>query len=330
MNVTEDAFRTYLNLFHQTVETTAQQFLPPEHKTSLLHLSLLPARIIGYVSTQFGVAIEYIPSSQTEVQIVRGSARIEDIFVQAPPFASHLNPMFNVQEGPPGIIYSGGLFRLTVDGTFPFRLAGINASFRFGEVAFKIGGWHRDVEYAEVYGNRTTEFWSPEQAIARAKDEVLAALVQTKRAQEKNLSLVDYIQQFKERTVLLLGDYDNAGLERLRKIREIIVAHGYEPILIKDIPDQPVQDLPQKVSTIGALARFVVVDDSSKSGHLMEVQLCKLNNWVTILLRNNGQGGSWMTAGASVLSNVILEQGYDQENLTTRVSEAIGWAENKI
>lgn len=330
MNVTEDAFRAYLDLFHQTVDATAQQFLPPEYKASLLHLSLLPARIVGYVSTQFGVAIEYIPSDQTEVQIVRGSARIEELFVQAPSFASHLNPMFSVQEGASGVINSGGLFHLTVDGTFPFRLAGPNANFRFGEVAFKIGNWHRNVEYAEVYGNRTAEFWSPEQAVARAKDEVLAALVQTKRAQEKNLSLVDYIQQFKERTVLLLGDYDDAGLERLGQIREVVVAHGYEPILIKDIPDQPVQDLPQKVATIGALARFVVVDDSSRSGHLMEVQLCKQNNWITILLRNNGQGGSWMTAGASVLSNVILEQGYDHTNCTTRVSEAIAWAEEKI
>ena len=127
-----------------------------------------------------------------------------------------------------------------------------------------------------------------------------------------------------------LGDYDDAGLARLAKIRDVFVDHGYEVILIKDIPDQPVQDLPQKVATIGGLARFVVVDDSSKSGHLMEVQLCKQNNWITVLLRQNGVSGSWMTAGASVLSNVILEHTYDEQNRFASISNAITWAEEKV
>jgi hypothetical protein len=330
MNVTEVALNSYIKLFHQTIKETADQFLPQEHKSSLLHLSLLPARVVGYVSTQFGVAIEYTPSAQTEIHIVRGSARVEDLLVQAPLHFRNLKPMFNVQEGGAGGKASSSISRLTIEGTFPFRLAGPNANLSVGEIAFKIGGWRREIEYAELFGNRTADFWSPEHAVARAKDEVLAALVQTKRADEKHLSLVDYIGKFKERTVLLLGDYDDAGLQRLARISEVVVAHGYEAILIKDIPDQPVQDLPQKVATIGSLARFVIVDDSSKSGHLMEVQLCKQNNWITILLRQNGEGGSWMTAGASILSNVIFEQSYNEEDYSVAVSTVIKWAEQKI
>jgi hypothetical protein len=305
-------------------------FLPAEHRRSLLHASLLPARIVGYVSTQFGAGIEYKPAERTEIQIVRGSARVEDLFVQAPSRAREIGPMLRVQEGMSGFHNTGGVFRLTLDGGFPFRLAGPNAGFRVGEAAFKIGAWRREVAYAEIFGNRTQEFWSKEQAISRAKDEVLAALAQTKRAEERRLSLPEYIAKFKERTVLLLGDYDDVGTERLRRLAAVLTERGYDPIRIKDVPDLPTQDLSQKVATIGSLARFVVVDDSTKSGHLVEVQLCRTYNWITVLLRQGGTGASWMTAGASFTSNVILEQGYDEATPREAIDVAIQWAEAKI
>lgn len=330
VNITEEGLRQYIALFHDTLDSTASQFLPPEHHQSLLHTSLLPARIIGYVSTQFGAAIEYKPAEHTEIQIVLGSARVEDLFVQAPPRARQIGPMIQVQEGAPGSRNDGGVFRLTLDGGFPFRLLGPNSGFCVGEVAFKIGDWRREVAFAEVFGNRTVEFWSKEQAISRAKDEVLAALAQTKRASERKLTLPEYIAKFKERTVLLLGDYDKAGIKRLQELAVALSARGYDPILIKDVPDVAAQDLPQKVATIGSLARFVLVDDSTKSGHLVEAQLCRTNNWITVLLRQGGIGASWMTAGASVTSNVVSEQSYDESKSKEAVDEAVRWAEAKI
>ena len=330
MNLTEDALRDYIGVFHETLDATANQFLPAEHRGSLLHASLLPARIVGYVSTQIGAGIEYTPAAHTVIEIVRGSSRVEDLFVQAPPRTRSLDPMFRIPEGQGGFLDTGGVFHITLEGGFPFRLSGPNAAFRFGKVAFKIGSWQRQVEFAEIFGNRTTEFWSKDKAVARAKDEVLAALAQTKRAEFRHLSLPEYIAKFKERTVLLLGDYDDAGLERLQNMATALSSLGYDPILIKDVPDQPVQDLPQKVATIGSLARFIVVDDSTKSGHLAEVQLCRLHNWITLLLRQGGKGASWMTAGASITSNVILEQEYDEANSDASIAKAIQWAEAKI
>lgn len=330
MNVTEDVLRDYIALFHQTLEETAQQFLPEEFRRLLLHASLLPARIIGYVSTQFGAGVEYVPFERTEITIVRGTYRVEDLFVQAPRSARDIGPMLAVQEGSGTYLNAGGVFNLTLEGAFPFRLQGPNAGLRLGTVAFRVGSWRRCVEYAEIFGNRTTEFWSRERAISRAKDEVLAGLAQTKRAETRHLSLADYIAKFKERTILLLGDYDEHGTARLESISASLSSLGYDPILIKDLPDLPVQDLLQKVATIGSLSRFVVVDDSSKSGHLAEVQVCRQNNWVTVLLRADGKAGSWMTAGASVTSNVILEQEYDPSNPNESVSTAVNWAETKI
>jgi hypothetical protein len=330
MNVTEDELRQYIAVFHDTLQATVEQFLPAEHRGSLLHASLLPAQIVGYVSTQFGAGVEYKPSDHTEIKIVRGSARVEELFVQAPAKASAVGPMFRVQEGNSSFHDASGVFKLTLDGGFPFRLLGPNAAFRFGEVSFKFGVWHREVTYAEIFGNRTQEFWSQAQAVSRAKDEVLAALAQLKRAEELHIGLPEYIAKSKEKTVLLLGDYDDPGTKRLRSLAAVLSDRGYDPILIKDVPDIPAQDLAQKVATIGSLARFVIVDDSTKSGHLVEVQLCRTHNWITVLFRKDGKGASWMTAGASVTSNVILERTYDEGTPHEAIDTAVHWAEAKI
>jgi hypothetical protein len=330
MNITDDELRQYIALFHDTLQATAEQYLPAEHRGALLHVSLLPAQIVGYVSTQFGAGIEYRPSDHTEIKIVRGSARVEDLFVQAPAKVSAVGPMFRIQEGSSNFHDAGGMFKLTLDGGFPFRLLGPNAAFRFGEVAFKFGVWHREVTYAEIFGNRTREFWSPAQAIARAKDEVLAALAQVARAEKLKISLPEYIAKFKEKTILLLGDYDDSGTKRLRSLAAALSERGYDPILIMDVPDILERDLPQKVSTIGSLARFVIVDDSTKSGHLVEVQLCRTHNWITVLFRKDGKGASWMTAGASITSNVILEQTYNEGAHYEAIDKAVQWAEAKI
>ena len=229
MNVTEEALRAYITTFHETLNATAHQFLPEEDRPSLLHTSLLPARIIGYVSTQFGAGVEYIPATSTTIETVRGFARVEDLFVRAPAAARATGPCIKFEEGSGEYMNSGGIFRLTLQGAFPFRLAGPRSAARFGEVAFAIGHWHRKVEYAEIFGSRALDFWTNEQAVARAKDEVLAALAQTKRAEALQLSLPEYITKFKERTVLLLGDYDEPGLGRLSGIATALSEKGYDP-----------------------------------------------------------------------------------------------------
>lgn len=197
-------------------------------------------------------------------------------------------------------------------------------------MALEVGSWKRIVQFAEVFGNRDATNFSIGKAESRAKDEVLAAMVQVSRAQQRKTNVANYIEQFKGKTVLVLGDYDSYGIARLHGISAALESLGYEPILVKDIPDHPHHDLPQKVVAIGAISRFVVVDDSSKSGHLLEVQLCKQNSWVTALLRADGKGGSWMTAGAAHTSNVIYELAYEPSSPEKAVREAAAWAEVKL
>lgn len=324
MNVTGEGLRSYIETFHRCLDDSAREYLPADHQSDLFHLALLPAEITGYVSTQFGVAIEYKRAAQTSIQIVRGSARVEDLFVQAPSRMRNVGPAFRL--GGPGC----GIAKLTLSGAFPFRLTSIDASVSFEDVAFEIGPWNRVVQFAQVFGNRSAAEWSVGKAESKAKDEVLAALLQLSRAHDRKITISEYIEDCKSRIVLVLGDYDHEGLPRIQALSASLVACGYEPILVKDIPDHPHHDLAQKVVAIGSISRFVVIDDSSKSGHLLEVQLCKQNTWVTVLLRADGVGGSWMTAGASHASNVIREMAYDAKSPDEAVRGAAEWAEAKL
>jgi hypothetical protein len=285
MNVTEQGLREYIEAFNSTLRETGEQYIPSELQGNLFHLSLLPARIVGYISTQFGTAIEWHPAAHTRIETNRGSARVEDLLVQAPPYLRARGPMLLIA----GV--NTAVKSLTLEGGFPFRLGSRDASVFIQDVRFRAGQWSRSVTYAELLGDRRAETWSREKAVTRAKDEVLAALSDLKQSEEQDVSVVDYISTFKKRTVLLLGDYDSEGLLRLSEIAALLQGLNYEPLLIKDVPDIPTYSLPQKLVAIGAVARFVVIDDSSKSGHLTEVEICKNNDWVTILLRAGGQGG---------------------------------------
>ena len=324
MNVTENELENYIDVFQATLIETANRFIPTHHRKNLLHLSLLPAAITGYISTQFGVAIEYEPSENTSIQIYRGSARVEDLLVQAPRAIRKTGPVIEIAG------HHISFYDCPISGAFPFRLTNQEASVIFSNASFTVGNWKRSVHYAEVFGNRLSNNWSAEEAIKRSKDEILAALVDINNAERKRLSITDYINTFKEKMVLLLGDYDENGIKRLERIKNSLIEKGYEPILVKDIPDNPYQDLRQKVSAVGHIARFVIVDDSSKSGHLAELQLCEQNNWVTVVLRAGDKGSSWMTAGIAKFSNVILEHPYDPDAPKTAVDFGCTWAENKL
>jgi hypothetical protein len=323
-NVRDENLRGYLESFHTTLQSTANQYLQTEFHKRLLHLSYLPATIRGYVSTQFGTAIEYIPSDSTSVEIVLGSQRAEDLLFRAPKKIRDVGPMISIG----GSMCS--MTNISLEGSFPLRLNRETASVSLFNMSFQAGLWKRNIHYAQLFGTRKAEDWSIAQAVARAKDEVLAAFVEIRRAETAGVTLDQYIASHKDKTVLVLGDYSPEGLARLNAIITELDSLGYKSILIRDVPDHPYQDMSQKVVAIGAIARFVVVDDSSRSGHLMEIPLCKQNNWVTIIMRLDGVGGSWMTAGASAFSNVILELPYSLTGVRDVLAEGARWAEEKL
>ena len=222
------------------------------------------------------------------------------------------------------------LIGLTFNGSFPFRLTSQEASVSFTDVTFKVGDWSRPVKHAELYGNRTIAFWSDVNAVTKAKDEILLAMVYLKGSEKRSVSLSEYLNTFKEKMVLVLGDYGDDGIKRLEEIKKILVDLGYDPISLNEIPDDLHYDLQQKAVAVGSVARFVVMDDSSKSGHLVELPYAQSNRWCLIILRLKGSDGSFMTRGASATSKIILEKSYSSGNLPEVMNESVKWAEERI
>ncbi len=331
MNVTADGFKAYLDEFHSTLESTAAQYLPSDKVRLLSHLSFGPCPIRGYVSTQFGVAWEYLPGSSQSLEIVSGSRRVEDLFLDRP---GRLERGFAGRG--PAIMLRDGANRCTLQGTSisnepnPFRLGGSDTHLTLIDCHFNALGWVRNVVGGELYGNRTQSFWTQALAVGRAKDQVLAALTEYHRANAHRLPIDEYVNGRKQRSVLVLGDYSRDGLARLDSICGCLNELGYEPFMVKDVEDIFGSDLQQKVRILGGLARFVLIDDSSQSGHLTEVPIAQENRWVTVLLHADGAHGSWMTAGLANTSRVIREQDYDPSAPREGIDLAMGWAETQI
>ncbi len=324
MNVTEDLLRNYIEVFHKTYIDTARQFLQIENLQFLSRFQFSSSGIIGYVSTNFGAGFEYIGETSPGISIQRSSARIEDLFTNAPARVRRLQPMFDISAS------NIKLIGLTLKGWFPFRLTSQEASVSFTEITFTVGDWSRLVKHAELYGNRTKAFWSEINAVSKAKDEILLALVYLKESEKRSIPVSEYLKTFKEKMVLVLGDYGDDGIKRLKEIKKILIILGYVPICLNEIPDDLHYDLQQKAVAVGSVARFVVMDDSSKSGHLVELQHAQFNRWFLIILRLEGSDGSFMTRGASATSKVILENSYSTDNLHEVLNESVRWAEERI
>lgn len=324
MNVTEDLLRNYLEVFHKTYIDTAKQFLPKENLQFLSRYLFSSGGIIGYVSTNFGAGFEYIGESYSGISIQRSSARVEDLFTNAPASIRRLQPMLDISASDIKLI------GLTLKGSFPFRLTSQEASVSFTDVTFTVGDWSRPVKHAELYGNRTIAFWSEVNAVSKAKDEILLALVYVKESEKRSISVSEYLKTFKEKMVLVLGDYGNDGIKRLEEIKKILIDLGYDPICLNEIPDDLHYDLQQKAVAVGSVSRFVVMDDSSKSGHLVELPHSQYNRWFLIILRLEGSNGSFMTRGASATSKIILEKSYSSANLPEVVNESVRWVEERI
>lgn len=326
MNASEEMVRRYVETLHKTVREIGGRFFTPDRSKQLLHNSLVPARITCYVSTQFGVAFEYFPAPETTIETVRGSARVEDLIFKVPHPLRDVGPIFKVSASKIRFVGIG------LADAFPLRLSTEEADITLQNVSLTYDTlrWKRHLYYAEIYGDRRASRWSLEAAHSRGKDEILAAIFLASRADKSDTKIEEYITSFRQKTVLVLGSYDDEGKRRLQSISAALKQVGYEPVLVEEIPDFEHYDLNQKVVAIGAVSRFIVIDDSTPSGHLTEVELCRTNRWVTVIFRAYARGASWMTAGASISSNVILEKSYDPASPQSAVEEATHWAETRL
>jgi hypothetical protein len=117
------------------------------------------------------------------------------------------------------------------------------------DVDLSYRNWRRHVRFAEIYSYRTSDFWSEAHAIRRAKDEVLTASFDLRAAEARNVGLSAYLAGFKEKTVLVLGDF-KAGRDRLSAIKAAVARLGYLPICLDEIAEEPNYDLRHKFQAV--------------------------------------------------------------------------------
>lgn len=97
------------------------------------------------------------------------------------------------------------------------------------------------------------------------------------------------------RSVLVLGE-DTSRVGQLRSIQRWLDNHGFQSVLVKDLPDIPEQTVEEKVALLASLCSFVVCDDAVPSGHIDELHMMSQLRIVTAILSPEGAGGTWMQA----------------------------------
>lgn len=321
-NVTESGMEAYLRTFHDEYRQGVEQYVPADARERLMRYPLLADPVTGYVSTQLGAGYEY-GLGEGEFSIRRSSQRIEELFVNGPSKLSRL-PLGFAIGGP-----NFGIESLTIEGGFPFRFTSRTAEVYFYKVRFKVDTWSRDVLYAQLFANRTADFWSETQAVRRAKDEVLQALFDLQQSRASNVDLATYLKSFKERTVLLLGDF-NTGRDRLEAIQSALGRMGYLAVMLDEIPEEPNYDLRQKFQAVASVCRFLVFEDSTPAGQIGEMILASGLDLIRIVLREGGGQSTFMTTGMGLTSKVVREWSYTAENLDEVLGDAAKWAESVV
>jgi hypothetical protein len=276
VHVTGDDLRAYIEVFHQSLAATAARHLPPKADGALLrHAGLLPARISAHVSSQFGLAIEYERAATTSIQVHEGSDRVEDLLLRAPAWTREVAPMFTI-DGPNHSLRKRPLTR-----GFPFRLTTERASLTLEDVTIQLGPWKRSILYAEIYGSLDDTDWTVEKAHARARDEVLLAAFRLSQAGARQLPVAQYLEQFHDKLVLVLGDEHAEGRDRLAAVAAELRAFNYEPVLPWELPSQPAHSPADAVLVLGAAARFVFVDGDAAP---LATEVCRDRGWLGVTL----------------------------------------------
>lgn len=215
-----------------------------------------------------------------------------------------------------------------IEGGLPLRIAD-ESRVTLRDVTIDYKDNINKVFYAEFDANRMIEHWSEASAIRRAAGIILQAHTERSKAIRDHIPLHEYISNYKQRTILLLGNYNSEGRERLDRIKEAI-GKTYNIIMVDEIPENPMQTLLQKVSLIGNLCRFVIVDDSTPSGHIHEVEIARNSNLITILLHKNGRRSTFMNADFAINSKNIKDFDYTLNDLADSLAKATQWAEQRL
>jgi len=137
-----------------------------------------------------------------------------------------------------------------------------------------------------------------------------------------------------EQAVLILGDDNSPNISLLRQIEVAVNQYPYHRAwLLKDYHDIPGRDVLQKLMTMASCSKFIIVDDSVSSGHLVEISMLSALQTPTAILRYEGRASSWMVEPVVELKrSKIFYYNLDSDitSLRKAVMHACSWANSKI
>jgi hypothetical protein len=153
------------------------------------------------------------------------------------------------------------------------------------------------VQAREIIGRFISE-------VRRAKEErrLLAgerpAALGPPRAERKALAITSPPPSlFDPKRILVIGqDSIKTSMAKLRRIAAVVQSLGYEPLLLKDVPDHPSLTIERKFLSVASHSFLVLAEDTEPSGHLDETKVCEMNGIVTAFVRESGHGSTWMQA----------------------------------
>lgn len=171
MIVTQQALQQYLGTFHDALKTAAAE-LPPELREDIRPLALAPSRVTCYFSTELGVAFSYARSNRPSFKFVSGAARVEDLVFRPPESVQRLAPAFVMAAGVENVGVRGLEFR----DIYPVRFVGSPSSIFLDRILIQTRNvkpkWRLEIEYVELYAERSADYWDHSRALTRARERV--------------------------------------------------------------------------------------------------------------------------------------------------------------
>jgi hypothetical protein len=132
-------------------------------------------------------------------------------------------------------------------------------------------------------------------------------------------------------SVLVLGKDTGPGMKRLKEIATVLEDAGYHVYIIKEQPDKLGESIIQKVLRYALMSRFVIIENTTPSGHLYEVpHVTKMAECITAVLQEKGKGATWMFEDAYPKSKAWRKFSYTPVQLSGCVIEAANWAQKTL
>lgn len=130
-------------------------------------------------------------------------------------------------------------------------------------------------------------------------------------------------------SVLVLGKDTGEDLETLQRIKVALEERGFHVYIIKEEPDRVGETVLQKVLRYALASRFVLIENTSPSGHLYEIpHVAKMAECTAALLQQRGSGATWMFEDGYFRHQHWRKFEYDADSLEAAVGEAAEWAQN--